>query len=126
MRGRSDNDASKPQFGELLESDEDLVAVLTGDGADLLVTERRVVIVRDGYEFRPRSGVRSWSYDTIAQVSLSRAKRGQATIVIRTGPNRWQAVSMFFAAQHDRDAEHVIGEIGKRLGLDHRRPKRPE
>jgi hypothetical protein len=125
MTSRPDNDASKPQFSELLEPDEDLIAVLAGEGANLLVTERRVVIVRDRYAFRPRSGVRSWSYDTIVQVSLSRAKRGQATIVIRTGTHPWQAVSMFFAAQHELDAEDVIREIGERLRLDRGRPKQP-
>jgi hypothetical protein len=102
----------------LLESGEELVALLTGDAANLLVTDRRVVIVRDGYEFRPRSGVRSWSYDTIIRVSLSRAKRGQATIVIGTGPHPRQAVSMFFAARHEPDAEHVIREIARRLNED--------
>jgi hypothetical protein len=121
MTREPDSEASEPDFSEWLEAGEDVVAILTGDAASLLVTESRVVIVRDGHEFRPRSGVRSWSYETIDQVSLSRAKRGQAMILIRTGNLPWQAVSMFFASQSEPDAKHVIGEIQKRLLLDHAR-----
>jgi hypothetical protein len=45
--------------------------------------------------------------------------RGQARIVIRTGPRPWQAVSMFFKLEELRDAERVASEIRRR-----RRPER--
>jgi hypothetical protein len=32
-------------------------------GAHLLLTNRRLVVVRDGFEFRPKSGIRSWPLD---------------------------------------------------------------
>ena len=100
---------------EILEPGEELVGRLDGRGATLLLTQRRVVIVREGSGFRPRSGIRSWPYDSITGVTLSPPKRGQAQVVIRTGSAAWQAVSMFFAAEQLSDAEDLIQEIRRQI-----------
>jgi hypothetical protein len=96
-------------------ADDDVVAVLAGDGASLLATRHQLVILRDGSALRPRTGVRSWSYDQILDVSLSQPHHGQARIVIRTGRFPWEAVSMFFSSRHLPDAERMIREIRKCL-----------
>lgn len=101
--------------GESLDSDEELLAQLDGSGAILLLTQRRVLIVRDGSGFRPRSGIRSWAYGDILDVSLSLPKRGQARFIVRTGSRPWQAVSMFFGADQWAEAQHLIHEIRRRL-----------
>jgi len=100
---------------DILEPGEELVGRLDGRGATLLLTQRRVVIVREGSGFRPRSGVRSWPYASIMRVTLSPPKRGQAQIVIRTGRAAWQAVSMFFAAELMPDAEDLVQEIRRQI-----------
>ena len=100
---------------EWLEPNEPMLAVLPGAGATLFATERRLVIVRSGAGFRPRTGIRSWPYDRIIEVSLSRPTRGQALVLVRTGKFPWQAVSMFFDSQHWPEAQRVIGEIRQRL-----------
>jgi hypothetical protein len=100
---------------EILEPGEELVGRLDGRGATLLLTQRRVVIVREGSGFRPRSGIRSWPYSSITGVTLSPPKRGQAQVVIRTGRAAWQAVSMFFAAELMTDAEDLIQEIRRQI-----------
>ena len=33
-------------------------------GADLLMTSRRLIVVRHGYGFRPATGIRSWRFDS--------------------------------------------------------------
>jgi hypothetical protein len=115
MTGSIDGDISAAQLDDWLEADEEPVAQLAGVGAILFVTERRVVIVRDGSGFRPRSGTRWWPHESVLRVSLSEPRRGQARIVVRTGPRPWQAVSMFFQLDRLRDAERVASEIRKRL-----------
>jgi hypothetical protein len=115
--GPSDSDA-EAAVGLWLKSDEAVVARLTGLGASLFVTERRLVIVREGAEHRPRTGVRSWPYRAIHEVSLSPLRRGQARIVVRTGPRPEDKVSMFFSEKRWPDAEHAIGEIRRLLRLD--------
>jgi predicted deacetylase len=101
---------------------DDVLAVLPGNGASVLATPHQVVILRDGSTFRPRTGVRSWSYDQILDVSLSDPHRGQARIVLRIGRFPWEAVSVFFNARHLPEAERVIAEIRARQAD---RPRRP-
>jgi hypothetical protein len=98
-----------------LEAGEAVMAVLTGSGASMFATDRRLVIVRNGAEFRPRTGVRSWAYNRIIQVSLSPPKRGQALILVRAGRLPWQAVSMFFDSGYWSDAQRVVDEIRNHL-----------
>jgi hypothetical protein len=98
-----------------LEPEEEVIAILVGDGATLSATQHRVVIVRDGSEYRPKSGVRSWPYEQVTSVQLSRPQRGQARFVIRTGRYPWQAVSVFFNMTHLPDAERIAREVTRRL-----------
>jgi len=98
----------------VLETDEELVAHLTGVGASLLVTQRRVVIVRHRSAFRPRSGIRSWAYDSNLQVSTSPPRHGHAQFMLRTGSGARQAVSLFFAAEQWPEAQRLIREIRNR------------
>ena len=104
-----------------LEGDESVVTRLTGLGASLFVTTHRLVIVRDGAEIRPRSGVRSWPHHELHGVWLSPPKRGQARIVVRAGSSAEGEVSMFFAAEVWYEAERTVSEIRRiwRLGRDH-------
>jgi hypothetical protein len=115
----SAHDASGSALHDWLEPDEEVVAVLVGDGATLTATQRRVVIVRDGSEYRPRSGVRSWPYEQVVQVQLSRPQRGQARFVVRTGRYPWQAVSVFFNVRQWPDAERVVREVTRRVRTGH-------
>jgi hypothetical protein len=111
----SSSDASEIDRLDWLEAGEVVVAELSGAGASLVATDRRVVIVRVRAEFRPRNGVRSWAYARIVPVSLSPSMRGHSVIVIRTGPYPWQAVTMFFDSRFRAEAARVIGQIRKRL-----------
>jgi hypothetical protein len=110
-------EASRNGLKDWLEPDEVVVAVLAGDGATLSATETRVVIVRDGSEYRPKSGVRSWPYEQVSSVQLSRPQRGQARFVVRTGRYPWQAVSVFFNVSNQADAERMVREVSRRVRM---------
>ena len=45
---------------EVLEEGEAVVAALPSIGSALVLTDRRLIIIRDGRSFRPRTGVRDW------------------------------------------------------------------
>ena len=49
----SGSEPSEPEARDWLEPDETVLAILTGSGASLFATERRLVIVRSGAGFRP-------------------------------------------------------------------------
>jgi hypothetical protein len=97
-----------------LDPDEEVAARLDGAGAILLVTQRRVVLIREGSEFRPRSGIRWWPYDSIVEVSLSKPMGGQGRIMLQMGLGPTHLVSMFFASGHWSVAQDVVREIERR------------
>ena len=67
----SDGPATDDRVNGLMEPGEQIVAVLLGDGADLVVTSHRVVIVRQQVFHRPRSNVRTWAYPETSDLSYS-------------------------------------------------------
>jgi hypothetical protein len=77
-----------------------------------------LVVLRDGAEFRPRSGVRSWAHNAILEASLSPPKRGQARIVLRAGRGPDNEVSMFFVAERWPEAARIVGEVRRLSRLD--------
>ena len=44
----------------VLEEDDSILEIVAGVGATLILTDERLVMIRDGAAFRPRSGVRTW------------------------------------------------------------------
>jgi len=97
-----------------LQPDEKLLGILPGLGASLGLTTQRVVIVREGRSFRPRTGVRSWDLGRIRQVSASAPKHGQGRIAMRVGDLPWQVVSVFFEAERWAGAQRLVREIRTR------------
>jgi hypothetical protein len=117
---RSSDSGAEADEGLALEAEEGVVARLTGLGASLFVTTNRLVIVRDGAEFRPRSGIRSWPHDSITAVSLAPPKHGQGRIVVRAGPRPDDEVSMFFVVERWPDAANALAQIRRLSRLDPR------
>jgi hypothetical protein len=90
---------------------EDVVDQVVGLGATLIITPTRAVLVRQGAQYRPRSGVRSWPYSTLRDVQVVPPRHGNGRVVIRLGPYPWQAVSLFVDATEWAAAERVVGKI---------------
>lgn len=67
---------------------------VSGVGARLAVTPTRVVVVRDGAERRPRSGLREWPHGAI-DARMEPPRSGNGRIVLGTGMNPHHAVSLF-------------------------------
>ena len=95
---------------------EPLLDHVAGIGATLILTATRVIVVRQGAHFRPRSGVRAWPLRSIGEIQLVASRRGSGSIVIRTGPYPWQAVNVFVGAQDSADAERIVAQIRARAG----------
>jgi hypothetical protein len=91
--------------------DEQIVDHVFGVGAVLIVTRLMVIVIREGAQFRPRSGVRSWSFGTLHDVQISPPKHGSGRVVIRVGGFPWQSVSLFISAAEWAAAERVVGKI---------------
>jgi len=115
MTGELGGDAIRSQVEPMLDLNEEIVAVLPGDGAAVVATTRKVVIVRDRAAHRPRSGLRSWDYWSIRSVAIQQPRYGQGRIALRTGPYPWQAVSVFFGIRHGAAAATLVEQIRLRI-----------
>ena len=91
--------------------DEDAVDQVSGLGATLILTPTRAVLIRQGAQYRPRSGVRSWPYSTMRDVQVVPPRHGNGRVVIRLGPYPWQSVNLFVDATEWTAAERVVGKI---------------
>ena len=67
---------------------------VSGIGASLAVTPTRVVVIRDGAERRPRTGLREWPHGAV-DARMEPPRSGNGRIVLGTGTNPHAAVSLF-------------------------------
>jgi hypothetical protein len=114
----SDEPPPDPAGGDLASSnpptagiDEAVVDEVSGLGAKLIITPTRAVLIRQGAQYRPRSGIRSWPYSTMRDVQVVPPRHGNGRVVIRLGPYPWQAVNLFVDASEWATAERVVGKI---------------
>jgi hypothetical protein len=101
---------------------ETVLEQVEGLGATLVVTATRVIVVRQGAHFRPRTGVREWPLAGLRAVQLAAPRNGNGRVVLRTGPYPWQAVSLFIPAPQWRAAERAVGQIRVRMARAKRGP----
>ena len=81
-------------------------------GCTLVLTDRRLLVVRDGASFRPRSGVRSWPLDRGLTLRLGQVRRDTSRLVI---DHAGRSASVFLTAAQIDDAEDLIATIRKRI-----------
>jgi hypothetical protein len=106
--------------------DEAVIDEVAGLSAVLVVTSRRVAVIRQGAYFRPRSGVRAWAHGAISDVHVESPRNGSGCVILRIGPFPWQAVSVFVGAQEWPAAERVVGQIRSYVALARRTQRSDE
>jgi hypothetical protein len=106
--------------------DEAVVDIVEGLGASLVVTRTRVIVVRQGAHFRPRSGIRAWPYAALRDVQLAPPRNGDGRIVLRTGPYPWHAVNLFVSGHQWAAVERVVAQIRARATQAKRAPTRKQ
>ena len=80
---------------------------LRGVGATMLLTRSRIVVARDGYERRPRTGVQSWPLEQVRQIGIELGTGASGRVVARAGEHE-ESVSMFFEARLLPRAEDFV------------------
>jgi hypothetical protein len=102
-----------------LEPDEDVLAVLRGIGAVMFLTSARLIVVRDGGERRPKTGLQSFPLETIRHVRLELGSPPSGRVAVWTATGQ-EAVSMFFDAR-SLDRAHQLLDVARPLIARHRR-----
>ena len=83
----------------VLESGETVLGALTSLAGTLVLTDRRVVIVREGRGYRPLSGIRSWAISNTVDLRYGSPRGGMGRLVVGNGK---EAIS-FFVKECDWD-----------------------
>ena len=104
-----------PPCAPVLDATERVQRVVAAVGCSLVLTDRRLAVVREGASYRPRTGVRSWALDRSLVLRLAPARRETARLVIeRTG----RSASVFLTGEHVDEARTLIAEIRSRTYAD--------
>lgn len=90
---------------------EEIVDYLLGLEALLLITSTRVMVVREGADFRLRNGVTSWPFGMLRDVELTPPRQLSGRVVLRFGTYPWQAVSLFISATEWAAVERVVSKM---------------
>ena len=98
-----------------LEASERIERSVAAVGCTLVLTDRRLAVVRDGASFRPRSGVQLWPLDRELTLRLGPARRGTSRLVI---DHAGRSASVFLTTAQLEDAQALIAEIRQRIYTD--------
>lgn len=72
---------ARTALAPVLDPTEHVVRIATAVGCTLVLTEHHLLLVRDGVQYRPRSGIRSWPLERGLTVRLSpRGNTGRLVI----------------------------------------------
>ena len=80
-------------------------------GCTLVLTDQRLLLVRDGANYRPTSGVRAWPLDGDLVLRLGRAHRETMRVTIAHATD---TASVFLSGEQLVDARSLIDEVRRR------------
>lgn len=84
-------------------------------GCVVALTSKRLLIVREGSSFRPKTGVREWEIGPGLTVRAGLVRQGSGSLVIKWGRS---ATSVFIRADHWDDALALVGTVRARMRLE--------
>lgn len=106
------SDATRTALAPVLGPTEHVTRAAAAVGCTLVLTDRQLHLVRDGVNFRPRTGVRSWELDRSLSVRMAPARGSSGRLIVeRAG----RSVSVFLTAAHALEIEELLAEIRRRI-----------
>jgi hypothetical protein len=87
-------------------------------GCTLVLTDQRLLLVRDGANYRPTSGIRAWPLDRDLVLRLGRAYRQTNRLTIA---HIADTASVFLSAEQLPDAQRLISEVRLRTFVEDER-----
>lgn len=80
-------------------------------GCTLVLTDRRLLLVRDGANYRPTSGVRAWPLDGDLELRVGAAHRETKRVTIAHAAD---TASVFLSGDQLVDARQLLDEVRRR------------
>jgi len=81
-------------------------------GCTLILTDRQLLLVRDGVSYRPRSGIQSWVVDRTLSVRLGPVRQTTGQLAIEC---RGRTASVFLTRAHIPGADALVAEVRRRI-----------
>ena len=106
------SDATRTALRAVLGPTEEVTRVAPAVGCTLVLTDRSLHLVRDGVNFRPRTGIQSWQLDRSLIVRLAPAREGAGRLIVeRAG----RSVSVFLTPAYLAGIEDLVAETRRRI-----------
>lgn len=109
------SDDARAALDPVLGSGERVVTIAIAVGCTLVMTDRKLLLVRDGASFRPRSGVQSWALDPGTKVRLTPTHRETARLLI-SGAGR--SASVFVTSDQLGEISELVAAYRRRVHRD--------
>jgi hypothetical protein len=106
------SDDARAALDPVLDSRERVIATAVAVGCTLVLTDRNLLLVRDGASFRPRSGVQSWAVASSTHVRLTPTHRETARLLIG-GAGR--SASVFVTTEQHGDVSELVAAYRRRV-----------
>jgi hypothetical protein len=105
------SDAADSRLRAALDDGEGITHLVPAIGCVIALTPVRLLLVREGSSFRPKTGVREWVLGPGLAVRAGLVRHGTGSLVIK-----WErdATSVFVRADHWDDALALVGAVRAR------------
>jgi hypothetical protein len=95
------------ELHDVLEESEQILGGLTSMSASLVLTDRRLVIIREGWRNRSRTGIRTWPLDASFSIQTGVLRGGAGALII----DRERGATSYYVREADwPDALAIIAE----------------
>ena len=81
-------------------------------GCTLVLTDRQLLLVRDGVSYRPRSGIQAWVVDRSLSIRLGPVRRTTGQLAIECCG---RTASVFLTRAHIPQVDALVAEVRRRI-----------
>ena len=100
------------RLGVFLGSDEVVTHVVPALGAIIVLTDRRIIVIREGGASRPRTGLRDWALEAPLMIRVGLVRHGTGSLLIQRDRS---VTNVFVGREHWREALRLIAAVRRRI-----------
>jgi len=101
--------AAREAIAAVLDPAESVEFVAPAVGSSLVLTQRRLIVVRDGASFRPKTGVRPFELGAGLSIRIGPARR---RVIIESAAG---TINLFVRSEQLAQAESFVAEVRRRI-----------
>jgi hypothetical protein len=105
------SEADRTALASVLDQGERVELAAAAVGCALVLTDRRLLLIREGASYRPKTGVHAWPLDRGLVIRFAAGRRNAGRLIIDYGG---QTTSLFLAVGHTADARALVAETRMR------------